>query len=407
MGHFDAGTLDGEPVTLQDHGARPGGRLRDGQRRARSRSRRSARATARTSLDLLFNRRLSNGQVHSPKSFFKAASNDAADVQLVLHRQQAHRRCTRRPAADPRPRTSTRACRRSGTGKYEWTRLPAARAATRRASTPSDGTIVNWNRQRRPRLRRPPTTSGAATARPHASTCSNKNLDRLANKKGKWTLASVTSAMNAAATQDVRAIDTVPLLKQAAQGLEGARTRRRSRCSTCWSPGSEHGGSRLDLDLDGKIDDPGAAIMDAAWPKIADAFMQPRARPAARRARLAVLALRPAAERPVQRLVPVLRPRHPRAARDEGASSRSTTATAATATSTACQQRDLGGDRRRRRRARPPPRAPPTRRRGAPTRPRSGSTSPPGLLVDDDALHEPPERDPAGDLVQRAPLSRR
>ena len=40
-----------------------------------------------------------------------------------------------------------------------------------------------------------------------------------------------------------------------------------------------HGGSRLDRDLDGKIDDPGAAIMDVAWPKIADAFMAPRLGP--------------------------------------------------------------------------------------------------------------------------------
>jgi hypothetical protein len=37
----------------------------------------------------------------------------------------------------------------------------------------------------------------------------------------------------------------------------------------------QKGASRLDLNLDGKIDDPGAAIMDAAWPKIADAFMKP------------------------------------------------------------------------------------------------------------------------------------
>ena len=31
------------------------------------------------------------------------------------------------------------------------------------------------------------------------------------------------------------------------------------------------GASRLDGDQDGKIDDPGAAVMDAAWPYIADA----------------------------------------------------------------------------------------------------------------------------------------
>jgi hypothetical protein len=35
------------------------------------------------------------------------------------------------------------------------------------------------------------------------------------------------------------------------------------------------GASRLDRDLDGKIDAPGAAIIDAAWPKLADAVMEP------------------------------------------------------------------------------------------------------------------------------------
>ena len=35
------------------------------------------------------------------------------------------------------------------------------------------------------------------------------------------------------------------------------------------------GGSRLDLDLDGRIDNPGAAIMDAAWPRIARAVLSP------------------------------------------------------------------------------------------------------------------------------------
>jgi hypothetical protein len=35
------------------------------------------------------------------------------------------------------------------------------------------------------------------------------------------------------------------------------------------------GGSRLDRDLDGRIDDPGAAIMDAAWPRLADAVLRP------------------------------------------------------------------------------------------------------------------------------------
>ncbi len=35
------------------------------------------------------------------------------------------------------------------------------------------------------------------------------------------------------------------------------------------------GASRLDLNLDGKIDDPGAAVMDAVWDRWADAVMTP------------------------------------------------------------------------------------------------------------------------------------
>ena len=42
----------------------------------------------------------------------------------------------------------------------------------------------------------------------------------------------------------------------------------------------QHGGSRLDRDLDGKIDDPGAAIMDGSWNRRSpNAFMQPKLGP--------------------------------------------------------------------------------------------------------------------------------
>ena len=56
---------------------------------------------------------------------------------------------------------------------------------------------------------------------------------------------------------------------------DGADRARRSRCSTLLQAWRAAGASRLDLNGDGKIDDPGAAIMDEAWPKIADAVMAP------------------------------------------------------------------------------------------------------------------------------------
>lgn len=101
----------------------------------------------------------------------------------------------------------------------------------------------------------------------------NKNLDRLAQNR-KWTLPALASAMNAAGTQDVRTVDTVPLLARLLAGSPAPdpRAAKSLQLLKAWSAS---GGSRLDRDLNGTIDDPGAAVMDVAWPKIADAAMGP------------------------------------------------------------------------------------------------------------------------------------
>src|SRR3954454_519043 len=80
--------------------------------------------------------------------------------------------------------------------------------------------------------------------------------------------------MNAAATQDVRAVETVPLLARLLDGSPAPSPRAQQMLDlmTAWSAA---GGSRLDRDGDGKVDDPGAAVMDGSWNRIADAFMAP------------------------------------------------------------------------------------------------------------------------------------
>jgi hypothetical protein len=81
--------------------------------------------------------------------------------------------------------------------------------------------------------------------------------------------------MNAAATQDVRAIFTVPLIKRLLKGSTAPNAQAQAMLDVLigWK---QRGGSRLDRDLDGFIDDPGAAVMDGSWDVIADAFMGPR-----------------------------------------------------------------------------------------------------------------------------------
>jgi hypothetical protein len=105
----------------------------------------------------------------------------------------------------------------------------------------------------------------------------NRNLDRL-QEKGKWDLPAVASAMNAAATQDVRAIDTVPLLTQLLDGTTApnAQAQQMLDLMVQWR---KDGGNRLDTDGNGEIDNPGAAIMDGSWDGIADAVMEPRIGP--------------------------------------------------------------------------------------------------------------------------------
>jgi acyl-homoserine lactone acylase PvdQ len=273
MERVDAGTLNGEPVSFMRtvHGPVVGHATVEGERVAISRRRSSY---GRDTLDQLFFRRLSTGQVHSPKSFFAAASKTPQTFNAFyldnkhIAEYTTGRLPLRHPEVDPGLPTL-------GTGRYEW-RGFLDRAGHPQGIDPKDGTIVNWNQ-------------GAALGFGAADDewgkngsvgridLLNRNLERL-KRGGKWTHASVTAAMNAAATQDVRAIDTVPLLRRLLQGSTAPSAQAQAMLDVLigWR---QRGGSRLDRDLDGLIDDPGAAIMDRAWPKIADNFLAPRVGP--------------------------------------------------------------------------------------------------------------------------------
>ena len=102
----------------------------------------------------------------------------------------------------------------------------------------------------------------------------NEILEAATNVVGTHTLASTVASMNYAATQDLRnaqafrGIDA--MLKTG--GAPSARAQQMYQLLLDWRT---QGSSRLDADLNGTIDDPGAAIMDHAWPKFADAVMGP------------------------------------------------------------------------------------------------------------------------------------
>ena len=171
---------------------------------------------------------------------------------------------------DQRHAAWTRACRRKGTGKYEWNGLPAAVPTTRRRSTRRSGAIVNWNNKPASRLRAPRTTTGP-TARSTATSCSRTRWRATDTTR----CASLVGAMNRAATQDLRNQRVLPAIAGGAGHRPGAERQRAQQMLELLEDWRADGSSRLDVDLDGKIDDPGAAIMDAAWTRIADAVMSP------------------------------------------------------------------------------------------------------------------------------------
>jgi acyl-homoserine lactone acylase PvdQ len=273
MQRFDAGSLGGKAVSFLTtvHGPVLGYATVHGTKVAISRKRSSY---GKDVVDQLFFRRLSTGRVHSPRSFFKAASLTPQTFNsfYIDSKHIAEFTSGRLPLRD---RNVDPGLPTKGTGQYEWRGfLPASKHI--HGTDPADGTMTNWNNIAAHGFGAADDNWGGNGSAARVDLL-DRNLARLAHN-GKWNLASVTSAMNGAATQDVRAIDTVPLLVQLLQGSAppNAQAGQMLMLLAAWN---QHGGSRLDRDLDGKIDDPGAAIMDTAWPKVADAFMAPKLGP--------------------------------------------------------------------------------------------------------------------------------
>ena len=89
--------------------------------------------------------------------------------------------------------------------------------------------------------------------------------------RDKHDLASVTSAMNAAATQDLRSVALTPVLTELLKAAP-APSPRAARMLTLLQEWRANGSSRLDRDLDGVMDaGPGPALWDALYPRLFDA----------------------------------------------------------------------------------------------------------------------------------------
>jgi acyl-homoserine lactone acylase PvdQ len=264
MERFDAGMLDGKPATFYRtvHGPVVGYATTHGRRVAISRKRSSY---LRDATDQLLFQKLTRGTVRNANDFFKAAyvspqtfntfyANDRETGMVTTGRLPI-----RAPGVDSGLPTN-------GTGKYEWRGfLPGPQHPH---GIVKSGVLNNWNNK--PARGFPAADDQQNLGAIHRVDLLNINTDKVK----KHTPATLVGAMNAAATQDVRAITFTPLLARVLRGSPAPSPRAQQMLDIlqAWT---RHGGSRLDRDLDGKIDDPGAAVMDGSWDRLANAAMTP------------------------------------------------------------------------------------------------------------------------------------
>jgi len=151
-----------------------------------------------------------------------------------------------------------------GTGNHEW-RGFLSRAAHPQAIDPRGGVIRNWNNK---------PAAGFGAADDEFSYGAVHRVDLFKGFKRRMRLNQLIGVMNRAATQDLRAVEAWPQVAAVLRGgpAPDARTQQAADLVTAWAG---RDGSRLDRNLDGAIDDPGAAVLDRAWTGIADAVLTP------------------------------------------------------------------------------------------------------------------------------------
>jgi acyl-homoserine lactone acylase PvdQ len=270
MSTFDAGTIVGRPgepdrpLVFREtvHGPVSGYATVEGRRVAIS-TKRSTRGRELRSLGFFLD--MSMNRVRSAKDFLRSAAGmeltfnwlyaDSRDIAEYT----SGRLPVRPPTVDPGLPTK-------GTGEYEWQGfVPASGHA--QAVNPPSGLIVNWNNK---------PARGDAAADNEWTWGSVQRVDLLwagIEKRRKHTLASIVGVMNGAATQDLRVMRVWPVVRDVL--ARGAGTPRAAAAAQLVDAWYASGGSRLDADLDGKVDAAGAAVVDALWSRLANAVLAP------------------------------------------------------------------------------------------------------------------------------------
>jgi acyl-homoserine lactone acylase PvdQ len=217
----------------------------------------------RETVDQLFNQQMTYSRVHSAKDFINAAAKSPQTFNSFY--ASATESAFYTSGAMPiRPKGVNDDLPVDGTGKYEW-KGELAKSKHPQAVDPSSGYLVNWNNK--------PAKDFPAGDDRFGNEGGIQRVDMLRSELARYpkaTLANVLASANAAATEDVRETQLWPVLKaMLARGKSpsASATQLVSLLDSWYAAG----GSRVDANLDGNIDNPGAVILDTAWKGITDA----------------------------------------------------------------------------------------------------------------------------------------
>ena len=263
----DAGTITkGEsktPVRFRQtvHGPVVGyARTEGGKTVAISRKRSSY---GRDTLDQLFFQDLTFGRVKSFGDFAKSAAQTPQTFNAFYADYQNAGLYTT-GLLPIRPKGADGSLVNDGRGGYEWKGYIRASQHPQQAN-PKSGLIINWNNRPAPNF-----VSGDDRFGAEGPLQRNDMLRREMARTDKHTLGSIVAAMNAGAVEDPRGYLFWPTMRALLTKAKAPSDRAEVMAGLLDNWNARRA-PRIDADRDGRLDDPGVAIMDESWRGIADA----------------------------------------------------------------------------------------------------------------------------------------
>jgi acyl-homoserine lactone acylase PvdQ len=257
---FDAGTLNGTPLRYPTsvHGPVIGTATVDGDPVALTRQRSTF---GRDGLNLAALKDMTEGDATTPRAFWSAANK----FGFTFNWAYASRTDTAFFSSGLLPIRSRGLDRRLptwGTGEYEWQGFLDERSHPHAAKGPK-GLLLNWNNQSAPGFMHGDSTGFGSVHR----------VDLFDGFDQKPELADVVGVMNRAATEDTRS----PAWPAVSKVLRGgaAPSPQAAAVLDLLDDWVARDAPRLDADNSGQYDEPGPTVMDAVWPRLADAVMRP------------------------------------------------------------------------------------------------------------------------------------